>query len=174
MEISSIIHGSLVLEPAAHCWNFAKKFWGSNERRKSWILDPPTLSLVIFHPSISDHQLKLQFTWTVTISKCSKFFLTKWLLAEYHQSQRVTALDCHQSVVVCVRLQNLGSVRFAWQDFPQMMAWISRKWWREFARIVDYLTSSSTGVWKLPASRQLLAKTSTNSSFPYTYTDWAC
>ena len=54
--------------------------------------------------------------------------------------------------VLTAQLQNMRSVRSAWQDFPQMMAWISRKWWREFARIADYLTSSWTGVWKLPAS----------------------
>ena len=194
MEISSIIHGSLVLE-ACTLFKLCREVLGKQQRgrkKEKLKLDSRSSSIVHRHfPSIhiynwppaktsisSPEQWPSQNVPDWSQQKLD-LFLTKSLLAEYHQSQSHCLGNDRIVVLCCVRLQNLGSVRSAWQDFPQMMAWISRKWWREFARIVDYLTSSSTGVWKLPASRQLNTvhtKTSTNSHFlmcPYTFADRA-
>ena len=87
------------------------------------------------------------FTWTVigqTRTRNSSFWQSHWsqpsALEKDHQSRSHRLDDCRHCVVCVCKTREVWDLRGR----------ISRKWWREFARIVDYLTSTWSGVWKPP------------------------
>ena len=152
---SSIIRGSLVLEPAAHSRETLEELPKKRRRKEEEKLDSSStlLLLSIFHPYLQlvVNQINFakfhQFTWTVTISKCFRLFdqnslSDKVTFAEYCQSQShcfgnndkiAVTLKC---VVLCSAAKpekcEICLAGFPANDgvnFPQMMARICANCW---------------------------------------------
>ena len=145
---SSIIHGSLVLEPAQTFGEFWRSGDGRREKLNWILLKDCCSSFSISSPIDRLNSSKIDhFTWTVicrTRTRNSSFWQSHWsqpsAMEQDHQSQSHRLGDCRHCVVCVCKTREVWDLRGR----------ISRKWWREFARIVDYLTSTWSGVWKPP------------------------
>ena len=149
---SSIIHGSLVLEQGCTMFKLlASSEEAATEGGKSWTgfsskivaRHFPSAPIDRLNSSKIDH-----FTWRTVIGQTrtrnSSFWQSHWsqpsTLEKDHQSRSHRLDDCRHCVVCVCKTREVWDLRGR----------ISRKWWREFARIVDYLTSTWSGVWKPP------------------------